>query len=121
MAARDPDVEAYLARLTTDQRATIDHLRAVIHAAAPGATEVISYRMPAFLMHGRRLVYYAAFRDHFSLFPASYAVMERLAEELKPFVSGKATLRFTNARPLPDEVVARIVALRVEEVGKQRP
>ena len=112
----DPDVAAYLARLPPAQRVVLDHLRATIAAAAPEAAEVISYRMPAFKWHGRRLVYYAAFGDHFSLFPASYAVMERLADELGPYVSGKATLQFTAERPLPDRLVTRIVELRLAEV-----
>lgn len=112
----DPDVAAYLARLPRAQRAVLDHLRGTIAAAAPDATEVISYRMPAFKWHGRRLVYYAAFRDHLSLFPASYAVMTQLADELAPYLSGKATLRFTAARPLPDQLVTRIVELRLAEV-----
>jgi uncharacterized protein YdhG (YjbR/CyaY superfamily) len=112
----DPDVAAYLAHLSPAQRAVLDHLRATIAAAAPDANEVISYRMPAFRWHGRRLVYYAAFRDHFSLFPASYAVMERLADEVAPYVSGKATLRFTVQRPLPEQLVTRIVEMRLAEV-----
>jgi uncharacterized protein YdhG (YjbR/CyaY superfamily) len=116
----DPEVEAYLARLSPARRAVIDHLRSTIAAAAPDAIEVISYRMPAFRYHGRRLVYYAAFRDHFSLFPASYAVMERLADDVATFVSGKATLRFTAERPLPDQLVTRIVQLRLEELGAPR-
>jgi uncharacterized protein YdhG (YjbR/CyaY superfamily) len=112
----DPGVAAYLARLSPAQRVVLDHLRATIAAAAPDATELISYRMPAFKMHGRRLVYYAAFRDHFSLFPASYAVMERLAGDVAPYISGKATLRFTAERPLPDQLVTRIVELRLAEM-----
>jgi uncharacterized protein YdhG (YjbR/CyaY superfamily) len=116
----DPEVEAYLARLSPARRAVIDHLRSTIAEAAPDAIEVISYRMPAFRYHGRRLVYYAAFRDHFSLFPASYAVMERLADDVATFVSGKATLRFTAERPLPDQLVTRIVQLRLEELGAPR-
>src|SRR5438309_2152092 len=76
-------------------------LRTTIKAAAPEATETISYQMPAFKDHGRFLVSYAAFKDHCSLFPASKAVMESLGEELKRYVSGKGTLRFTVDKPIP--------------------
>ncbi len=113
----DSAVAAYLAQLAADQRVVLDHLRSVIHAAAPQATEAISYRMPAFRYRGRRLVYYAAFREHFSLFPASYAVIDSLHDQLAPFLSGRATLRFTALRPLPDELVTRIVQLRLEELS----
>ncbi len=113
----DPGVAAYLAALAPEQRALLDHLRTTIAAAAPDADELISYRMPAFRYGGRRLVYYAAFGGHCSLYPASYAVMDALHDELKPFLSGRATLRFTTERPLPDDLVTRIVRMRIAEMS----
>jgi len=62
-------VEDYLAALPEEQRAALEKLRKTIRAAAPEATETISYQMPTFKDHGRVLVYYAAFKDHCSLFP----------------------------------------------------
>ena len=56
--------EAYLAACPDDARAALEHLRAMIRAAAPEATETISYQMPAFRAHGRMLVWMGAFRDH---------------------------------------------------------
>jgi uncharacterized protein YdhG (YjbR/CyaY superfamily) len=82
-------VEDYLAALPEEQRVVLEKLRKTIRAAAPEATETISYQMPTFKDHGRVLVYYAAFKDHCSLFPASNAVMEALGKELKPYFSGK--------------------------------
>ena len=64
-------VDDYLAALPPDQRAALEHLRATIRAAAPDATEAISYGMPAFKQDGRGLVGYAAFKAHCSLFPMS--------------------------------------------------
>jgi uncharacterized protein YdhG (YjbR/CyaY superfamily) len=110
-------VDAYLAALPDDSRFALEHLRGVIRSAAPQATEAISYQMPAFKQGERFLVSYAAFKDHCSLFPASYAVMEALASELRAYVSGKGTLRFTVEEPIPDMVVTRIVQLRLEEVA----
>jgi uncharacterized protein YdhG (YjbR/CyaY superfamily) len=108
-------VEEYLAALPKESRVALQKLRNTIKAAAPEATETISYQMPAFKDHGRFLVSYAAFKDHCSLFPASYAVMEALGEELKPYVFGKGTLRFTADRPIPAALVRRIVKKRIEE------
>ncbi len=108
-------VAEYLAALPADRRAILEALRQTIRSAAPGATEAISYRMPAFRAHGRILVYYAAFRDHYSLFPASMAALEALAEEVAPFHNGKGTLRFDWEKPLPAELVRRIVAVRLAE------
>jgi uncharacterized protein YdhG (YjbR/CyaY superfamily) len=112
-------VEDYLAALPEDQRAALGKLRKTIRAAAPEATETISYQMPTFKDHGRVLVYYAAFKDHCSLFPASGAVMDALGEELQPYVSGKGTLRFTVADPIPDRLVRRIVEVRLAEVSAE--
>jgi uncharacterized protein YdhG (YjbR/CyaY superfamily) len=113
-------VEDYLAALPERWRASLEKLRKAIKAAAPEATETISYRMPAFKDHGRILVYYAAFNDHYSLYPASAAVMEVLGEELKPYFSGKGTIRFDADRPIPVALVKKIVKARLEENATRR-
>ncbi|MBI3456785.1 MAG: DUF1801 domain-containing protein [Candidatus Rokubacteria bacterium] len=98
-------VENYLAALPEAPRATLEKLRKTIKAAAPEATETISYQMPAFKLHGRFLVSHAAFKDHCSLFPASTKVLEAHGEALKPYFSGKGTLRFTADKPIPAALV----------------
>jgi uncharacterized protein YdhG (YjbR/CyaY superfamily) len=118
--ASHSSVDAYLASLQDDQRTVLEALRTTIRAAAPEATEQISYGMPAFKLDGRLLVSYAAFKRHFSLFPASEAVRVALGEEVTPFLAGKGTLRFTAADPLPADLVTRIVAVRVTENAARR-
>jgi uncharacterized protein YdhG (YjbR/CyaY superfamily) len=108
-------VDEYLAGIPDDQRAVLEHLRATIAAAAPDATEVISYEMPAFRDRGRFLVSYSAFKEHCSLFPASEGVQEALGEQLAPYLSGKGTIRFTVDAPLPDAMVTKIVEARLAE------
>lgn len=108
-------VEDYLAALPEASRAALQKLRKTIKAAAPAATETISYQMPTFKDNGRFLVSFAAFKDHCSLFPASEAVIEALGEELKPYFSGKGTIRFHADRPLPAALVKKIVKVRLEE------
>ena len=121
MATRS-SVEDYLAALPEEQGIALEKLRKTIKAAAPKATETISYQMPAFKQDGRFLVSYAAFKDHCSLYPASYAVMEALGDDLEPYFSGKGTLRFQADRPIPAELVKRIVELRLEEsAARSRP
>src|SRR6266516_4084892 len=102
-------VEEYLAALPPESRAVLEALRTTIKAAAPDATETISYQMPAFTQDGRFLVSYAAFKDHCSLFPASGKVLEAHGEELKPYFSGRGTLRFTVDKPIPAALVEKIV------------
>jgi uncharacterized protein YdhG (YjbR/CyaY superfamily) len=110
-------VDEYMAGVPDRERTALEDLRRTIRTAAPDATEAISYQMPAFKQSGRFLVSYAAFTDHCSLFPASYAVMEVLRTDLEPYVSGKGTLRFTVDDPIPPELVTRIVQLRLQEVA----
>jgi uncharacterized protein YdhG (YjbR/CyaY superfamily) len=113
-------VEDYLVALPEESRTALERLRKTIKAAAPEATETISYQMPTFKDQGRFLVSYAAFKDHCSLFPASEAVMEALGEELKPYFSGKGTLRFTVEKPIPAGLVKKIVMARIEEIAADR-
>jgi uncharacterized protein YdhG (YjbR/CyaY superfamily) len=113
-------VEDYLAALPEESRTALERLRMTIKAAAPEAIETISYQMPAFKQDGRFLVSYAAFKDHCSLFPASNAVMEALGEELKPYFSGKGTIRFNPSNPLPSALVKKIVKVRIQENAAHR-
>jgi uncharacterized protein YdhG (YjbR/CyaY superfamily) len=113
-------VEEYLAALPDAPRAALENLRKTIKAAAPEATETISYQMPAFKDQGRSLVWYAGFKDHCSLFPASEAVMKALGKELAPYFSGKGTIRFQADKPLPAALVKKIVKVRMQENEQQR-
>jgi uncharacterized protein YdhG (YjbR/CyaY superfamily) len=111
-------VEEYLAGVPAERRAALEALRRTIRAAAPEATETISYQMPAFRVHGRFLVSYAAFKDHCSLFPASGPVMDALGDELRPYFTGKGTIRFQVNDPLPESLVSRIVRIRLDEIAR---
>lgn len=113
-------VDEYLAALPSGQRAVLEKLRKQIHTAAPTATEAISYQMPAFRYGGRGLVSYAAFKDHYSLFPMSLQVMAGNELELRRFVSGKGTIRFTAGEPLPAALVRRIVKARMAEIDAKK-
>jgi uncharacterized protein YdhG (YjbR/CyaY superfamily) len=93
----------------------MEQLRAAIRAAAPTADEVITYKMPGFKTHGQFLVSYDAFRAHYSLFPASDAVVSRLGAAIEPYLAGKGTIRFKASEPIPVDLVRRIVEIRVIE------
>jgi uncharacterized protein YdhG (YjbR/CyaY superfamily) len=117
MAMASPTtVEDYLATLPEDRRAVVNQLRETIRAAAPEATETIAYSMPAFRSHGGQfLVSFAAYKAHYSLFPASGAVVEALGEELAPYLAGKGTIQFPAKEPLPLATVSRVVKIRLAE------
>ena len=108
-------VEDYLVGLSEGPRAALEKLRETIRSAAPQATETISYQMTAFKTHGRFLVSYAAFKDHYSLFPASDAVKDACGEKLTRYLSGKGTIRFEWDERLPVTLVKKIVKVRIQE------
>ncbi|HEU4572717.1 MAG TPA: DUF1801 domain-containing protein [Candidatus Limnocylindrales bacterium] len=108
-------IEQYVAAVPAGVRDRFDRLRALVLEAAPGGKERISYRMPAIEVDRRIVVWYAAFRDHVSLFPASDGLKAALGDDLTPFLSGRGTIRFDLAGPLPEELVGRIVRARIEE------
>jgi uncharacterized protein YdhG (YjbR/CyaY superfamily) len=109
-------VDEYLATLPDDRRVAMEELRAAVRAAAPEASEAIAYKMPAMRSHGGQfLVSYDAYKHHYSLFPASEAVIEALGDEIAPHLAGSGTIRFAADRPIPVDLVRRIVEIRVAE------
>ena|SRR5689334_4692148 len=114
-------VESYFARVPEPARAMLSALQQAIRSAAPrGTTEIISYRMPAF-KHHRVLVWYAAFRDHCSLFPGG-SVLQGFKDETSRFKTSKGTIQFPLDEPLPVRLIKKIVKARVAEVAaKPRP
>lgn len=111
-------VDDYLAGQPEDRRSVLESLRRTIRAAAPDAAETIAYGMPAMRSaNGRFVVSYAAYKRHYSLFPASRVVMDALGAELEPYLAAKATIQFPVGSPVPLGLVARVVELRVAETA----
>jgi uncharacterized protein YdhG (YjbR/CyaY superfamily) len=109
-------VDEYLATLSDVQRTNVELMRTAINAAAPEATETFAYSMPALRSHGGQfLVSYAAYKNHYSLFPASDEVVKGLGEAIQPYLAGKGTIRFPASRPIPTDLLTRIVEIRVKE------
>ena len=109
-------VDRYIASQSDDRRVAMETLRDTINAAAPDATETIAYGMPALRgKSGSFLLSYDAVKNHYSVFPASEAVLEAGGDELKPYISGKATIQFPADQPIPTALITRIVKARVVE------
>ena len=95
----------------------MEELRRAIRRAAPDAVETIAYSMPAMRSpSGRFLVSYDAFKAHYSLFPSTAGMEAELGDELRPFLTGKGTIRFPADQPIPYGLVERIVRIRVADV-----
>ena len=112
-----PTVEAYLAAVPEPARSALQDLRATIRAAVPDAEEAISYQMPGIRAGGRFVVWYAAFKDHCSLFPGTDRMARELGDEIAPYMAGKGTLHFTIEKPLPAKLVRKIVESRLADLA----
>jgi uncharacterized protein YdhG (YjbR/CyaY superfamily) len=118
-AGAPKNVDEYIAAVPEPARSRLNKIRATIRSAVPPeATEVISYKMPAF-KHDQVLVWFAAFSDHCSLFPTS-GVIEKFKDELKRFPTSKGTIQFPMDKPLPTALIKKIVKARVAQgTGKK--
>ena len=107
-------IDEYLAGVPEPARTTLNKIRSAIRAAVPPeATEIISYRMPAFKYKGI-LVWFAAFSNHCSFFPTA-AVVEEFKNELKAYSISKGTIQFPTDKPLPAALVKKMVKMRVAQ------
>ena len=112
--ARAETVDGYLATLPEDARVALAKLRKTIKAAAPKATEVISYQIPTF-KHQGMLVAFAAFESHCGFYVMSPNVLQNHAAELKNYELNKASIRFPASKPLPVALVTKLVKERIAE------
>ncbi len=107
-------VDEYIASFPEDVQAVLEKVRGTIRKAAPQAEEGIGYQMPAYRLHGP-LLYFAAWKDHWALYPANGTLVEAFAEELKPYEVAKGTIKFPYGRPVPVRLIRAIVKHRVAE------
>jgi uncharacterized protein YdhG (YjbR/CyaY superfamily) len=108
------DIDQYIAGFPPNVQEILEKVRSTIQEAAPDAEERISYQIPSFHFKGLYLVYFAAFEKHIGVYPAPVE-SEELKEELALYRSGKATVRFAINKPIPLELISRIVKFRMKE------
>jgi len=106
-------IDAYIAAFPDDVQAILQQVRRTIREAAPEATEAIAYGMPTFSLHGN-LVHFAAFKNHIGFYPVPSG-MAAFQEELSAYKQGKGSVQFPLDKPIPYDLIQRIVRFRVEE------
>lgn len=106
-------IDEYIATFPEEIQIILEELRATIKAAAPDAKEKISYQMPTFDLKGN-LVHFAAFKNHIGFYPTPSGT-EAFKDELSIYQAGKGSIRFPIDKPLPLELISKIVKARVEE------
>ena len=111
-------VDAYIAALEPQQRETLLRMREAIRIAVPDAEESFSYAMPCVQLGGKTIVWYAAWKRHYSLYPMGERLLGALGPEVAEYETSRGTIRFPATRAVPYELVTRLVRARVEELGR---
>jgi uncharacterized protein YdhG (YjbR/CyaY superfamily) len=114
---RATSIDDYLAAQPDAARRVLERLRRTIRAALPGADETISYGIPAYKLHGRVVLYFAGWREHYSLYPSSRQLVEKFKKDLAPYELRKGTIRIPLDEPAPAALVARIAKFRARQVA----
>lgn len=106
-------IDEYIAGFPQDMQELLEKIRMTIRSAAPDAEETIKYQMPTFMLKGN-LVYFAAFKKHIGFYPIPSG-MEAFKDELSMYAGGKGSVRFPLDKPIPFDLIRRIVEWRVKE------
>jgi uncharacterized protein YdhG (YjbR/CyaY superfamily) len=116
-------VDQYMASQPDAVRGILERVRTAIRKAVPKAEEVISYNIPAYKVQGKTVIYFAGWKQHYSLYPVTSGVVAAFGKELGSHVVGKGTIRFPLSEPVPAKLIAGIAKLRAQEAaaGTRRP
>jgi len=109
-------IDAYMDGFPTETQALLRRMRELIRTEAPEATEKISYGMPTFFLRGN-LVHFAAYAGHIGFYPTPSGI-DAFAAELEPYKHAKGSVQFPLDRPLPEDLIRRIVRFRVAEARR---
>ena len=112
-------VDDYIASQPEATRGILGRVRSTIRKAVPEAREIISYKMPTYTLHGRRLLYFAVWKRHYSIYAATEQVVAAFQSELASYEVDKGTIRFPLSEPVPVKLIGRIARYRAKEVAER--
>ena len=107
-------IDEYIETFPEDIQKILKELRETIKAAAPEASETISYGIPTFTLNGKYLIYFAGWKNHISIYPIPTG-SEAFNKQISKYVEGKGTLKFPTDKPLPLKLITKMVKLKVAE------
>ena len=114
------NVDEYIAAQPAPVQVVLESVRSAIRTALPDAEEVISYKMPAYKITGEVVLYFAGWKQHYSLYPAGEYVVATLKNQPAPYRVNKGTIRFALSEPVPVSLIGRIATLRAKEVAQRK-
>jgi len=112
-------VDEYIAKHPPEVQAILRRVRSTIRKAVPAAEEVISYQIPTYKLHGGYLVYFAGWKQHYSLYPASAHLVAAFKDDLAPYEVNKGTIRFPLSQPVPVRLIERIAQFLAKEAAER--
>ncbi len=110
-------VDEYIASQPAAVQGILERVRSTIRDAVPEAEEVISYKIPAYKLDASPVLYFAGWKQHYSLYPASERLVAAFKDELAPYEINKGTIRFPLSRPIPVKLIGRIAKFRAKEIA----
>ena len=113
-------VDEYLVSQPKTAQAQLERVRAAIQKALPKAEEVISYQIPTYKLDGSAVIYFAGWKKHYSLYPASGRLIAAFQDELVPYEIRKSTIRFPLSEPVPARLIERIAKFRLKETAERK-
>ncbi|MFM2226390.1 MAG: hypothetical protein RJA07_2592 [Bacteroidota bacterium] len=115
MNKKTKNINEYISLQPDIAKEMLEQIREIVKSIIPDTEEIISYGMPAFKVYGRVLVYFAGFKNHCSLFPANASLIAEMKTELKNYKTSKGTIQFEFGKPLPINLIKKIVKIRMKE------
>lgn len=110
------NVDEYVAQQPAAAQVVLKRVRGVIRKALPDAEEVISYNIPAYKLDDRVVLYFAGWKQHYSLYPAGRRLVARFGDRLAPYAVTKGTIRFPLSQPVPVKLIESIAKFRAKEL-----
>lgn len=111
------NVAAYIEGFPRPVRTILKRVRAIVRKAVPGAEESISYQIPTYKLNGRPVIYFAAFKEHYSVYPSSTRLVAAVKDELEGHEKSKGTIRFPLSEPVPVKLIEAIAKFRAKEAA----